>query len=153
VSRRAQIRMTDAEVAGYLEERRTLHVATRNCDGSTHLVPVFYVLIDGRVAFWTYTRSQKVRNLERDPRITVMVEDGREYAELRGVQIAGAAQLSTDPTALTDFGVRYHARYIGGALDENAREHLAWSARKRTLVVVEPQRIVSWDHRKLDGVY
>jgi PPOX class probable F420-dependent enzyme len=153
VSRRAQIRMTAEEVGSFVDERRTLHVATRNRDGSTHLVPVFYVLIDGRIAFWTYTRSQKVRNLERDPRITVMVEAGQDYAELRGVQIAGTAQLSTDPVDLADYGARFHARYIGGVIDQGVRDHLAWSARKRTRVVVAPQRVVSWDHRKLGGVY
>src|SRR5690349_16168095 len=103
---RERIRMTDAEVAAFLAERRKLHVATLNRDGSPHLVPMYFLLLDGVVAFWTYSRSQKVANLRRDPRITVMAEDGEGYFDLRGVQIAGRARLDADPAAVGAFGER-----------------------------------------------
>lgn len=146
--------MTDAEVRAFLAApRRKLHVATVNRDGTPHLVPMYYVLEDGgAVGFWTYTRSQKIQNLRRDPRITVMAEDGEHYGELRGVQISGVARLSTDPAELLDIGERIFARYFG-PLDQTGRDGVAHAARKRTRVTVEPRRVVSWDHRRLGGGY
>ena len=149
-SQRELIRMTDDKVAAFLAERRTLHVATLNRDGSPHLVPMYFLVVDGRVAFWTYTKSQKIRNLHRDPRITVMVEDGEAYGELRGVQIAGRAELTSDPALVAAFGERLFPRYFG-PLDEAARAYVASAAAKRTLVTVHPTRVVSWDHRRLGG--
>src|SRR5262245_49872224 len=88
-SQRERIRMSDEEVAAFLAGQRKVHVATINRDGSPHLMPMYFVLVDGAVAFWTYTKSQKIRNLQRDPRITAMAEEGEAYFDLRGVQING----------------------------------------------------------------
>ncbi len=140
--------MSEEEVAAFLAGRRKVHVATVNRDGAPHLVPMYFLLVDGAVTFWTYTRSQKVRNLERDPRITVMAEAGEAYFDLRGVQIAGRAHLTTDPDAVLAFGERLYERQFG-PLDAAARAHVAASARKRTRVTVEPLRLVSWDHSRL----
>ena len=104
MSRRDQITMTDAEIAEFLAPPRNLQVATINRDGTPHLVTMYYAVIDGRIAFWTYRKSQKVLNLRRDPRITVLVEDGKAYGELRGVQMAGRAILSDDHEAVMDVG-------------------------------------------------
>lgn len=147
---RARIRLNDAEASALLNSSRTLHVATLNVDGSVHLVPMWFVLVDGSPVFWTYTRSQKIKNLERDPRITVMAESGEQYSELRGVQIRGRARLTTDSEAVIDIGERLYTRYFG-PLDEAAREGVAYSARKRTRVTVEAQKVVSWDHSRLGG--
>jgi PPOX class probable F420-dependent enzyme len=147
-SQRDLVRMTDEEVAAFLAERRKLHVATLNRDGSPHLMPMYFLVVDGAVTFWTYTASQKVMNLRRDPRITVMAEDGEAYFDLRGVQIAGRARLTDDPALLTAFGERLYERYFG-PLDEGGRAYVARSAARRTRVTVEPLRVVSWDHRKL----
>ena len=140
--------MSDDEVAAFLAERRKLHVATINADGSPHLMPMYFLLVDGAVTFWTYTRSQKIVNLRRDPRITVMAEDGEAYADLRGVQIAGRAELTDDARSVAAFGERLYERYFG-FLDEGARAYVAASAAKRTRVTVSPVRVVSWDHRRL----
>ncbi|HXM56176.1 MAG TPA: PPOX class F420-dependent oxidoreductase [Candidatus Dormibacteraeota bacterium] len=137
-------------MAAFLAERRKLHVATINPDGSPHLMPMYFLLVDGEVAFWTYTRSQKIQNLRRDPRITVMAEDGEAYFDLRGVQVAGRARLSTEPEAVRAFGGRLFERYFG-PLDEGGTAYVASAAAKRTLVTVEPVRVVSWDHRRLGG--
>src|SRR5215470_5627135 len=137
--------MSGEEVTAFLAGQRKLHVATINPDGSPHLMPVYFVLVDGAVAFWTYTRSQKIRNLQRDPRITVMAEAGEAYFDLRGVQISGHAHLTTDPVAVLEFGERLYERQFG-LLGEAARAPVASSARKRTCVTVEPLRVVSWDH-------
>jgi PPOX class probable F420-dependent enzyme len=149
-SQRDAIRMTDDEVAAFLAERRKLHVATVNRDGTPHLVPMYFLVVDGAVTFWTYTRSQKVRNLERDPRITVMAEDGDAYFDLRGVQVSGRARLTAAPALVAAFGELLLARYFG-PLDDGARAFVASSAAKRTRVTVEPLRVVSWDHRRLAG--
>lgn len=140
--------MTDAEVSEYLAARRKLHVATINRDGTPHLMPMYFLLVDGAVTFWTYTSSQKIRNLERDPRITVMAEDGDAYFDLRGVQIAGRARLVSEVAEVAAFGELLYARYFG-ALDEGGRAYVGRSAAKRTRVTVEPVRVVSWDHRRL----
>jgi PPOX class probable F420-dependent enzyme len=150
MSTRADVHMTDEEIADLLGSSRTVHVGTLNRDGSIHLQPMWYAMVDGSVVFWTYTRSQKIRNLERDPRITVMAETGFEYGELRGVQISGRAQLSTDPAAVLDIGERLYSRYFG-TLDDAAREGVAYSGRKRTRVTVDAERVISWDHRRLGG--
>ena len=147
-SQRAQIRMSDEEIAAFLAERRKLHVATLDGHGSPHLMPMYFLVVDGAVTFWTYTASQKIVNLRRDPRITVMAEDGEAYFDLRGVQVAGRAHLTTDPALVAAFGERLHERHFG-PLDEGSRAYMARSAAHRTRVTVEPLRVVSWDHRKL----
>ena len=140
--------MTDEEVAAFLAERRKVHVATLGRDGSPHLVPMYFLVVEGAVTFWTYTASQKIANLRRDPRITVMAEDGEAYFDLRGVQVVGRAHLTSDPALVAAFGERLYERYFG-RLDEDGRAHVARSASRRTRVSVEPVRVVSWDHRKL----
>ena len=81
---RAAVRMTDDEVASFLDASMKVQVATIGPDGSPHLTTLFYVMHEGRIAFWTYASVQKIKNLERDPRITCLVEDGTDYFELRG---------------------------------------------------------------------
>ena len=91
--------MSDEEVAAFLAGQRKVHVATINRDGSPHLMPMYFVLVDGAVAFWTYTKSQKIRNLQRDPRITVMAETGEAYFDLRGraeLRMTAAAHFMVD---------------------------------------------------------
>jgi len=149
-SQRALIRMSDEEIAAFLAERRKLHVATLDRNGRPHLMPMYFLVLDGAVTFWTYTTSQKIVNLRRDPRITVMAEDGEAYFDLRGVQITGQARLTGDAAQVTAFGERLYQRYFG-PLDESGRAYVARSAARRTVVVVEPLRVVSWDHRKLTG--
>jgi hypothetical protein len=109
---------------------------------------MFYVLLDGQIAFWTYRSSQKARNLARDPRVTCLVETGEEYFELRGVQVAGLARCIDDPARVLDIGRRVATVTAGMAADA-LEEYTAKTARKRLGYVVEPQRVISWDHRKL----
>src|SRR5262252_5960370 len=130
-SQREQIRMTDDEVGAFLAERRKLHVATLDRHGSPHLMPMYFLVVDRAVTFWTYTSSQKIVNLRRDPRITVMAEDGEAYLDLRGVQIAGLARLAADPALVAAFGERLYQRHFG-PLDESGLAYVARSAVKRT---------------------
>ena len=152
MSRRDQIRMSEAEIAEFLSGSHTLQVASINADGTPHLAAMFYAVVDGQVGFWTYGKSQKVVNLRRDPRITVMVETGKAYEELCGVMITGRSRLVEDREGVTAFGELLYPRYFG-ELNDAAREGVAYTGQKRVVVFVEPVKVVSWDHRKLGGTY
>jgi PPOX class probable F420-dependent enzyme len=145
--------MTDAEIASLLAGSRKLQLATLNADGSVHLVTMFYAMLDEQIAFWTYRTSQKARNLARDPRVTCLVEDGTDYFELRGVQIAGEVRCVADPASVLRIGRLVAGGMApGGAVTGDAlEEYVTHAARKRVGYFVEPKRIISWDHRKLLG--
>ncbi len=140
--------MTDAEAAALLAASRKVQLATINPDGTPHLVTMFYTLIDGRIAFWTYRTSQKAVNLARDPRLACLVEDGEDYFELRGVQVTGTVRRVEDQPGVLDIGRRI-AGGLGGVPADALDEYVAHAARKRIGFIVEPTRVVSWDHRKL----
>ncbi len=137
---------------------RKVQLATINPDGYPHLVTMYYTLIDGKIAFWTYRTSQKALNLARDPRISCLVETGEAYFDLRGVQIQGTVETITDPDAVYQIGlaigdVMGNARTdaAAGADSTAINEYVANAARKRYGYLVEPVRVISWDHAKLLG--
>src|SRR5687768_9935988 len=111
-SRRELIRMSDEEVDEFLHGRRSMSVATLMADGRPHVVAMWYGFHEGKPAFETFAKSQKVLNLRRDPRITCLVEDGDVYEELRGVELVGSARVVDDVDVLravaTDVVRRYH---------------------------------------------
>ena len=152
MSRRDQIRMSDEEIRSFLQEQRTLQVATIDHDGWPHLIAMWYGLINDQIVFWTYAKSQKAINLRRDDRLTCLVETGVRYDELRGVQIKGRAIIKDDRETVQRIGEAIFERNTG-PLNENTRLLVAAQAAKRVLVFVEPVEIVSWDHRKLGGGY
>jgi PPOX class probable F420-dependent enzyme len=153
MSRRDLIRMNDEEIRAFLEEQRTLQVATIDHDGWPHLVAMWYVLINDQIVCWTYAKSQKAVNLRRDPGLTCLVEAGERYEELRGVQIKGRAIINDDRETVQRFGEALYERYTGSPLNDATLQMIASQAPKRVLIFVEPVEVVSWDHRKLDGVY
>jgi PPOX class probable F420-dependent enzyme len=140
--------MTAAEATALLTESHKLQLATINTDGTPHLVTMFYVMQGGRIAFWTYRTSQKARNLARDPRVTCLVETGEEYFGLRGVQVLGVARLVEDPAGVLEIG-RGIASVMAGMPAGQLEEYVAHTARKRAGYLVDPVRVISWDHRKL----
>lgn len=149
-SQRERIRMTDGEVAEFLATEKTLQVASIGPDGTPHLVPMWFAVIDGRIAFWSFAKSQKTVNLRRDPRITVLLEAGETYGELRGVSITGRAELVDDYDTIFSVGAAVYARYQGGGtLTGELRAGVEAQARKRVAVFVTPEKTASWDHRKL----
>jgi PPOX class probable F420-dependent enzyme len=152
MKRRDLIRMNDEEIRAFLEEQRTLQVATIDHDGWPHLIAMWYVLINDQIVFWTYAKSQKAVNLRRDSRLTCLVETGVRYEELRGVQIKGRAIISDDRETVQRIGEAIW-EHINGSLNENTRRMVEAQAAKRVVVFVEPVEIVSWDHRKLGGSY
>lgn len=145
---RERIRMTDAEVAEFLAAARTVQVASIGPDGVPHLVPMWFEVIDGRIAMWTYAKSQKAVNLRRDPRLTCLVEAGETYGELRGVTITGRAEIHIDRDTVFNVGAALHARYQGD-MTHDSRKGVEAEAGKRVAIFVNPDKTASWDHRKL----
>jgi PPOX class probable F420-dependent enzyme len=142
-SARSRIAMSEAEVAAFLSEQRTLTCATLGRDGWPHLMPLWYVVRDGECWSWTYAKSQKVRNLERDARCTVQVEAGLEYAELRGVMMKCVAAIHRELEVVAGVGADLAERYGGRAADMRAQ------APKRVALQFMANSVASWDHRKL----
>ena len=153
MSRRDQIRMTDGEVAAFLDEQRTVICATNGRNGWPHLMPLWYVVRDGRLWSWTYAKSQKTRNLERDARATVQVETGEQYNELRGVMFKAECELVRDLDAVAEIGAEIAARYGGASLDDEVRAAMRKQAAKRVGLHFVVRETASWDHRKLGGGY
>jgi PPOX class probable F420-dependent enzyme len=156
MSRRGQIAMTEEEAAAFLDEQRTVICATIGHDGWPHLMPLWYVVRDGELWAWTYAKSQKVRNLERDPRATLQVETGTEYQELRGVMLKCEVDLRRDTADVAALGREIFARYTGTSLDtldENVAAMVEAQAPKRVAMRFAERDRASWDHRKLGGVY
>jgi PPOX class probable F420-dependent enzyme len=151
-SRRRSIAMTDAEIEAFLQEQRVMSVATIGADGRPHVVAMWFGFINGRPAFWTYGKSQKIINLRRDARLTAMVETGDKYEELRGVELVSDAELIEDPDTVLDFGIQLTERYQG-PVTEAALPFIKKNASKRIVVRLVAVKTVSWDHRKLGGVY
>lgn len=157
---RKDITMNDAEIQEFLGSgAKILEVASINKDGTPHLAPMWFTLDDGRIVFRSFTKSQKIVNLMRDPRLTVLVETGDFYAELQGVMIKGTAKLVTDPDYVLEIYGKLAARYPFSGTEPQALspEELEAAfgrfASKNTAVIVEPIKVTSWDHRKLAGAY
>ena len=154
MSRRDQIRMTPEEAEAFLAEERTVTCATNGRDGFPHLMPLWYALRDGRLWGWTYAKSQKAKNLERDPRATLQVEAGLDYAELRGVMLRCDVVVHRDVEVIEGIAMDLVDRYSGtGPEFDPVRDAFRKQAPKRVgLEFVERDR-VTWDHRKLGGTY
>ena len=143
--------MTDDEVAGFLDEHRVAICATNGNDGWPHLMPLWYVVRDGELWSWTYAKSQKVRNLERDPRATIQVEAGEQYQELRGVMMECDVAIEHDPAEVAKYGLALFERFV--PVNEDVENMVRGQAPKRIGLTFHPTRIVSWDHGKLGGTY
>jgi PPOX class probable F420-dependent enzyme len=152
---RDAVKLTDDEVRGLLSDNLKVQVASNGHDGVPHLSTLFYIVRDGRIAFWTYAKSQKIVNLERDPRVSALVEDGVDYFELRGVSITGRAEIVRDYDDIYSIGSEVATRMVNAesfeALGDFGRETVEKQARKRVAVIVHPDKVASWDHRKLGG--
>lgn len=153
-SRRDQIRMSDEELRGFLVEQRIVSCATIGPHGRPHLVPLWYVPDGVELRGWTFGASQKARNLERDPHATLQVEDGVRYEELRGAMLECSVEVVHGAESVAAFGLALFSRY-GDTRDPSpeVRTMVERQAPKRVGLVFRPNRIVTWDHRKLDGTY
>jgi PPOX class probable F420-dependent enzyme len=154
-SRRSEIQLTPEEQAELLDSERIVVVSSLGPRGWPHSMPMWFVVRDGEIWVWTYAKSQKVRNLERDSRATLLVETGTEYTELRGVQIEAEAELIRDTDRVAEFGKQLTIRYSEGieSVEGDAAAALEAQAAKRVAIRFRPRRVASWDHRKLGGTY
>jgi PPOX class probable F420-dependent enzyme len=147
-NQRSQIRMTDDEIARYLERSRTATMVTNGPTGHPHAVAMWYAVIDGTIWFETKSRSQKALNLRRDGRLTCLIEDGVTYDRLRGVSFEGRGTLVEDRDALWSIGISIWERYNGPYTDD-MKPLVELMLTKRVAVRLDVDRTRSWDHRKL----
>ena len=148
VNRRDQIKMSPEEIDAFLREEKTATMCSMHPDGSIHAVAMWYGFLDGVLTVETKAKSQKVQNFKRDPRLTILVEAGEAYDQLRGVELVGEARIIDDPDKIWELGISVWERYIG-PYDESQREGLAGMLNNRVLVTIDVTKVVSWDHRKL----
>jgi len=157
MSRRDQIRMTEGELRDFLVGAQTIILNSIGPDGVPHPMPMWFgVEDDGAIVMTTFRKSQKVKNLERDPRVSLLVEDGATYPELRGAVLYGRAELIDDGERVLDIlsaVARASQPDLGEEAVKAARSSLLATASKRVGIRIQPERVVSWDHRKLGGVY
>lgn len=149
MSSRDRIKMSEEERLAMLGEERVVVVTSLGPRGWPHSMPMWFVVRDGDIWIWTYGSSQKVRNLERDPRATLLIEAGDAYEELRGVMIEANAEIEPDPEKVVALGGLLGARYGDGTGGEEVEAALRAQARKRVAIHFRPVRTVTWDHRKL----
>ena len=154
-SRREIIRMTADEIRAYLEQQGRIILVTIGPDGMPNPVPMNYGLDDqGRIIITSFRKSQKVLNLRRDPRATLLVESGETYRELKSVIAFAEAEIIEDPDAIVELMRLVSAdRELAGSIDSGMSEQVRASIAKRAVLRFTPFRYVSWDHGKLDGVY
>ena len=156
MSRRDQIRLSDEEIRDFLANQKTLIVCSNGPQGFPHPMPMWFsVDDDGAIRMTTFRKSQKVKNIQRNPRVTVIAEDGTEYSKLRGVVFYGKCEIVDDIEVVKDTMVRITAQEAGDdpAALEGMKSVITSTAEKRVCLLIRPERIVSWDHRKLGGTY
>ena len=158
MSRRDLIRMTDEEVADFLAQQKTLTIVSNGAGGFPHPMPMWFARDeDGSIRMGTYRTSQKIKNIQRDPKVTLLCESGTEYAKLRGVVIYGTAEIIDDYDLVVDTMLRVSGQSDGLPKDpqqaDAVREAMRGTAAKRFAIRIRPERVVSWDHAKLAGKY
>jgi PPOX class probable F420-dependent enzyme len=154
-SRRGQIELSEEEQRELIDDERIVVVSSLGPRGWPHVMPLWYVPRDGEIWIWTYAKSQKVKNLERKPHATLLIETGVEYGELRGIQIEAEAEIVRDLDRIVDYAKEMTVRYSEGiqSVEGDAEAGLRAQAPKRVAIHFHPKRIASWDHRKLGGTY
>jgi len=156
MSRRSQVKMDQAEILAFLNQSKTVICATNGQDGWPHLMPLWYIVQNAEIWSWTYAKSQKVSNLERDSRATLQIEDGTEYSKLRGVMFKTEVKIHRAVEQVADIGQKIFSRYLPEdqlELTEEVSKMVEAQAVKRVALQFKTLKEVSWDHRKLEGVY
>jgi hypothetical protein len=145
--------MSPAEAGAFLDEEHTVICATNGRDGFPHLMPLWYVVRDGELWSWTFAKSQKVRNLERDPRATLEVEaGGTDYGRLRGVMLKCDVTIHRDTPVVVALGLDLFGRLRAGGpgeLADDVRAMVLRQAPKRVALQFAERSRATWDHRKL----
>jgi PPOX class probable F420-dependent enzyme len=150
MNRRQQIRLTADEQAAFFRERKKAALATIDKDGFPHVVAMNYFARDGAFYMTSYAKAQKVVNVRRNPRVALMVESGDSYGELRGVMIRGTCEILEDLDAVR---AAFEARAEAQSNPSPVQPGAVASAPKRVVLKIVPDKVISWDHRKLGGRY
>jgi Pyridoxamine 5'-phosphate oxidase len=145
--------MSPQEVAAFLLEQKVVVCASNGLRGWPHLMPLWYVVRDEQIWAWTYAKAQKTRNLERDPRATLQVEDGERYEDLRGVMIEARTVIHGELELVAGVGAELLRRYGTDSTGPDFMDAVRAQAAKRVALQFVPGRVASWDHRKLAGAY
>ena len=151
-SLREKIKMSQEEARRFLEKQISLQIGTINKDGSPHLTTMWYLYDGTRFIFHTYTKSQKIINLKRDPRITLLTEKGSQYSDLQGIIVYGNAEIINGKDSLEEVIKHMEAvgeKYIKGEDGAQYLEGMKLQAPKRSVVIVKPSKFISWDHTKI----
>jgi general stress protein 26 len=153
-SRREQIRLTEDEIDAYLGREKTVIIGSNGPRGVPHLMPLWFVMREGDVWGWTFAKSQKIKNFERDPRATLLFEEGVSYEQLRGVMLECEVTLDHDDAACREVGIELFTKYGDGNYPaEPVIQMIEAQAPKRVAMKFTRERVVSWDHGKLAGTY
>lgn len=151
---RRDVSMSAGEIADFLERSRTAILTTNGPDGFPHAAGMWFVATGGSLQMWTYAKSQKARNLLRDDRCAVVVEEGEAYEDLKGVLVRGRARLISEFEGITRIGRALYERYVepqtGIRYETGPRDVVEQQARKRIGVVLSLENVSSWDHGKLN---
>lgn len=151
--RRDLISMSEDEMWAFIEAQKSVQVATINRDGSPHLTTLWFALLDGKIVLETFSKSQKVVNLKRDPRIALLLESGDVYEKLRGVSINASAELVTDFDGVHALHMAVLLRNTPEIPEATLEKVSLGMSAKKTAILIKPDRVMSWDHSKLDGIY
>src|SRR5215468_9280246 len=158
MSRRKQIEMTEEEIRRFVESKKSMTIVSLGPGGFPHPMPMWFARDpDGAIRMATYRTSQKIKNIQRDPRVSLLCEEGTEYAELKGVVMYGNAELVDDFVLAVDTLLRAGGRGEGlpkdPAASKQIQDAMRKNAEKRYVIRVKPERVLSWDHAKLGGTY
>jgi len=147
-NQRGQVVMSHDEIVEFLHQQRSSTVATYGAQGQIHLVGMWYAVRESTIWIETKSKSQKVVNLRRDPRMSFLVEAGHTYDQLRGVAMEGTGVVIEDPDVVWDVCVDIFERY-NGEYSEEMKPFVEFMAKNRVVVRLDVDRVRSWDHRKL----
>lgn len=152
MSLRDKIKMSEEELSSFLQKQISLQIGTINKDGSPHLTTMWYFYDGENFIFHTYTKSQKIINLKRDSRITLLTEAGSQYSDLQGIIVYGNAEIINGKDSLEEV-IRYMEmvgeKYVKDEEGAQYIEGMKLQAPKRSVVIVKPSKFISWDHTKI----
>jgi PPOX class probable F420-dependent enzyme len=148
VNQRNKIVMSQDEIDEFLQGRHSMTMSTLAHDGSIHSIAMWYGFLEGAIGIESKAKAQKIVNLRRDPRMTVLIEDGETYETLRGVTLIGRGEIVEDPERIWELGVSVFSRY-NAPYTEEMKPFVEIMLNKRVVVKMHVDRTISWDHRKL----
>ncbi len=156
MSRRDKIRLTEEEITEFLRSSKTMICVSNGRNGHPHPMPMWFAVDDDNTVYMTtFRKSQKINNLRSDPRVSLLVETGEIYQELKSFLFYTEAEIIDDIDTTVDvmFRISLHRGEVTPDQEKAVKENLHRTAGKRVVMKFPPGKVVSWDHSKLGGVY